>query len=77
MKLGEAATEANFDKSVLTLVYKTYKPNVYNGEGTPDPDPADQVPAEPPEEITPTPEIGDTSLGANILLPRGGTLARV
>ena len=76
MKLGGTTTEADFDKSVLTLVYKTYKPNVYDGKGTPDPNPADQVPAEPPEEITPTPEIGDTYLGATILLLRGGTLAR-
>ena len=34
------------------------------------------MPAAPPEEITPTPEIGDTYLGANVLLPRGGTLVR-
>ena len=78
VKLGKAATEADFDKFVLTPVYKTYEPhtNVYDGKGTLDLNPADQVPAEPPEEMTPTPEIGDTYLGASILLPCGGTLTR-
>ena len=34
------------------------------------------MPAAPPEEITPTSEIGDTYLGASVLLPHSGTCAR-
>ena len=54
VKLGNTATEADFDKSVLTPVYEPYELNVYDDEGTPDPNPVKQVPAEPPDEITPT-----------------------
>jgi hypothetical protein len=78
VKLGNTAIEAEFDKSVLTPVYKIYEPhtNVYDGEGTPDLNPDNQVPAVHPEEMTPTSEIGDTYLGSSILLPCGGTLTR-
>ena len=77
LKLGNATTEADFDPSVLTPIYDAYKPHdVYTIEGTPDLISVDQVPAAPPEETTPTPEIGDTYLGAGVMLPRGGTLLR-
>ena len=49
MKLGNAFTKADFDKSVLISVYKTYRPNinVYNSKGTPNFNPANIVPHEP------------------------------
>ena len=39
VKLGNAATKADFEMSVLTPVYETHKPhtNAYDGEGTPNP----------------------------------------
>jgi hypothetical protein len=78
VKLGNAATKADFDKYVLKPVYETYEPrtNVYDGKGGPDLNSSNRVPAEPPEEITQPPEIGDTYPGDSIVLPRGGTLSR-
>ena len=58
-------------------MHEVYEPHyVYDDEGTADINPADQIPAAPPEELTPTPEVGDNYLGASVMLPRGGTLAR-
>ena len=36
----------------------------------------DIAPDAPPEQLTPTPEIGDNYLNMELMLPRGGTLAR-
>ena len=78
VNLVNVATEADVHPSLLTPVYGIYKPNtiVYDGEGTPDLNPADQEPPAPHEKTTLTPEIGETYLGASILLLCGGTLAR-
>ena len=76
-KLGPSTSRSNFDLNELTPQYQQYEPNFDGLEGSPDnPDPADIIPAAPPETIDPTPEIGDTYLGANVMLPRGGKLAR-
>ena len=39
VKLGNAATKADFETSVLTPVYETHKPhtNAYDRKGTPNP----------------------------------------
>ena len=61
MKLGNVATEAYFDPSVLKSVHDAYRPHtVYNDKGTPDLNSTDQVPVAPPEEMTATPKIGET-----------------
>ena len=36
----------------------------------------DTTPDAPPEQLTPTPEIGENYLNMELMLPRGGTLAR-
>ena len=36
----------------------------------------DAAPDAPPEKLTPTPEIGDNYLNMELMLPRGGTLAK-
>ena len=61
----EPATENDFDKDYLTPTYEYYDDD--HQEGTPD---------APPEQLTPTPEIGDNYLNMELILPRGGTLAR-
>ena len=74
LKISNAITEADFDLSVLIPVHDVYKTHtIYNGEGTPNLNPIEQVPAVPPEEIIPTPEIWDSVLEASVLLPHGGT----
>ena len=52
-------------KEYLTLTYKYYDED--HQYGTPD---------APPEQLIPTPEIGDNYLNMELMLPRGGTLAR-
>ena len=42
-----------------------------------DDDHQDAAPDAPPEHLTSTPEIGDNYLNMELMLPRGGTLARV
>ena len=64
-KLGVPATENDFDKDYLTPTYKYY-----------DDDHQDVTPNVPPEKLTPTPEIGNNNLNMELMLPRGGTLAR-
>ena len=59
------ATENDFDKDHLTPTYEYY-----------DDDHQDATPDAPPEQLTPTPEIGDNNLNMELMLPRGGTLAR-
>ena len=41
-----------------------------------DDDHQDATPDAPPEQLTPTPEIGDNYLNMELMLPCGGTLAR-
>ena len=64
-KLGVPATENDFDKDYLTPTYEYYDDD--HQDGTPD---------TPPEQLTPTPEIGDNYLNMEFILPHGGTLAR-
>ena len=63
--IGVPATETDFDKDYLTPTFEYY--NNDNQDATPD---------APPENLTPTPEIGDNYLNTELMLPRGGTLAR-
>ena len=64
-KLGVPATENQFDKDYLTPIYEYY-----------DDDHQDATPNAQPEHLTPTLEIGDNYLNIELMLPRGGTLAR-
>ena len=64
-KIGVPATENDFDKDYLTPTYEYYSD-----------DHQDAVPDAPPEQLTPTPEIGDNYLNMELMLPRSGTLAR-
>ena len=64
-KIGVPATEDDFDKDYLTPPYEYYND-----------DHQDAAPNAPPEHLTPTPEIGDNYLNMELMLPRGGTLAR-
>ena len=59
------ATENDFDKDYLTPTYKYYDDD--HQDGTSDAS---------PEQLTPTPEIGDNYVNMELMLPRGGTLAR-
>ena len=59
-KLGVPATEHDFDKDYLTPTYEYY-----------DDDHQDTTPNAPPEQLTPTPEIGDNYI--NMELERGTT----
>ena len=64
-KIGVPATENDFDKDYLTPTFEFY-----------DDDHQDTTPDAPSENLTPTPEIGDNYLNMELMLPRGGTLAR-
>ena len=64
-KIVVPATDNDFDKDYLTPTYEYYDDD--HQDGTPD---------APPEQFTPTPEIGDNYLNIELMLPRGGTLAR-
>ena len=64
-KIGVPATENDFDKEYLTPTFEYYND-----------DHQDAAPDAPPENLTPTPEIGDNYLNMELMLPRGGTLAR-
>ena len=64
-KIVVPATEDEFDKYYLTPTYEYY-----------DDDHQDEAPNAQPEHLTPTPEIGDNYLNIELMLPRGGTLAR-
>ena len=64
-KIGVPAAENDFDKDYLTPTYEYY-----------DDDHQDAAPDAPPENLTPTPEIGDNYLNMELMLPCGGTLAR-
>ena len=64
-KIGVPTTENNFDKDYLTPTFEYYND-----------DHQDATPDAPPEHLTPTPEIGDNYLNMELMLPRGGTLAR-
>ena len=65
-KIGVPATENDFDKDYLTPTYEYY-----------DDDHQDVAPDAPPEQLTPTTEIGDNYVNMELMLPPGGTLARV
>ena len=58
-------TENDFHKDYLTHTYEYY-----------DDDHEDATPDAPPEQLTPTPEIGDNYLNMELMLPRDGTLTR-
>ena len=62
-KIGVPATENGFDKYSLTPTYEYY-----------DDDYQDAAPDAPPEQLTPTTEIGDNYFDKGLMLPRGGTL---
>ena len=64
-KIGVPATENDFEKDYLTPKYEYY-----------DGDHQDEASDAPPEQLTPTPEIGDNYLNMELMLPRGGTPAR-
>ena len=64
-KIGVPATENDFDKDYWTSTYEYY-----------DDDHQYATPDAPPEQLTPTPEIGNNYLNMELMLPRGGTLAR-
>ena len=64
-KIGVPATENDFDKDYLTPTFEFY-----------DDDHQDTAPDAPPENLKTTPEIGDNYLNMELMLPRGGTLAR-
>ena len=64
-KIGVPATENNFYKDYLTPTYEYY-----------DDDHQDANTDSPPDQFTPTPEIGGNYLNMELMLPRGGTLAR-
>ena len=63
--IGVLATENDFDKDYLTPTYEYY-----------DDEHQDIALDAPPEKLTPTPEIGDNYLNMELMMPRGGTLAR-
>ena len=54
----------------LTKTYLTPTYEYYDDEHQ------DATPNAPPKQLTPTPEIGDNNLNMELMLPRGGTLAR-
>ena len=64
-KICVPATENDFDKDYLTPTYEYYDDD--HQEGNPD---------APTEKWTQTPEIGENYLNMELMLPRGGTLAR-
>ena len=64
-KIGVPATENDFDKDYLTPTYEYY-----------DYDHQDAAPDAPHEHLTPTPEIRDNYFIMELMLHRGGTLAR-
>ena len=64
-KIGVPATENDFDKDYWTSTYEYY-----------DDDHQYATPDAPPEQLTPKPEIGDNYVKMELILPRGGTLAR-
>ena len=64
-KIGVPATENDFDKDYLTPTFEYYND-----------DNQDAAPDAPPENLAPTPEIGNNYLNMELMLPRGGTLAR-
>ena len=64
-KIGVPATDNDFEKDYLKPAYEYYDDD--HQDGTPD---------APPEQLTPTPEIGDNYLNMELMLPRGGTLMR-
>ena len=59
------ATENDFYKNYLTPTYEYY-----------DDDHQDAAPDAPPEQLTPTPEIGDNYINMELMLPHGDTLER-
>ena len=63
-KLGKAATRHDFDPENLTPDHD------YNEDGV------EGIPDTPPEDIPPTPKFNDHYVGAALMLPCGGTLAR-
>ena len=63
-KLGRAATRQDFDPDMLTPDFEYYE------------DDFDVIPKAPPEDLEPTPELHDNYVGAQLMLPRGGALAR-
>ena len=65
-KLGVPATTNDFDKEHLTPTYEYY-----------DDDHQDRTRDTPPEQLTPTPDIRDNYLNMELMLPRGGNLARI
>ena len=64
-KIGVPATENDFDKDYLTPTFEYYND-----------DNQDAAPDAPPENLTPTPEIGEKYLNTEIMLTHSGTLAR-
>ena len=65
-KIGVPATEDDFDKYYLTPTYEYY-----------DDDHQDAAPDAPPEQLTPTPEIGDNYLNMETILPSWSCLRSV
>ena len=61
-----SGTKNDFDKDNLTPTFEYYND-----------DNQDAAPDAPPKILTTTPEIGDNYLNMELMLPRGGTLARV
>ena len=73
-KLGQPATAADFDDEDLTPSHDFYLTDDIKMQGSPD----DLLAAVPdPEDLPlPTPEADDNLVGASVMLPLGGTLAR-
>ena len=63
-RLGRAATRHDFDPEDLTPDNDYYEDDV------------DVIPDAPTETLDPTPDFNDNYVGAELMLPRGGTLAR-
>ena len=64
-KIGVPTTENDFGNDYLTLTFEYY--DDYHQDTAPD---------APPENLTPTPEIGDNYLNMELILPRKGATAR-
>ena len=64
-KIVVPATENDFENDYFTPTYEYYDDD--HQEGNPD---------APPEQLTPTPEIGDNYVNLKLMLPRSVTLAR-
>ena len=57
----------DFTEEYITHVYERYADNEDGQEGMAD---------DPPEELAPTPEVVDTDINTELMLPRGSTLLK-